>query len=395
MHTSLDLAHVAIVLSLVLSGGLLLERFRQPALVGYILSGALIGPSLLGIQGDNDTLRWMADVAIILLMFMLGLELDASSFRRSFGTALLAAGLQAVVGVGVMLGIAPLLGIDHASAILFGFIAALSSTAVAMTTLHTLGEEGSELARKATAILIAQDILAVPMLLTVGTLGEGFGMDSLLKLGLSLTVIAASLFGIFELVRHPRWVEALENLFTRGISQPIVSAMALCFGAAALSAAVGLSGAYGAFAIGLLIGNVGSIGSSYRAAAHPVHELLMMVFFVSIGLMFDFAFAFEHWLLIASILALVIFLKTVFTIGILRALGVPKEMALSLGAVLGQIGEFSFVLISLGLAEGFIDSATYKTGLIIIALSLAISPLWHSLSRRRAARLATPALPAR
>lgn len=381
MHPA-DLTHVALILFLVLSGGLFLERFRQPALVGYLIMGAIIGPGLLGLQGDDESVRWLAELAIVLLMFMLGLELDLSSFRQSIGRALGIALSQAALGVSAMLGLTLFFEMSIPTAILFGFIVALSSTAVAMTMLRTLGEEHTEMGRTATAILIAQDILVVPMLLVVSALGSGVSVGGFFQLGISLGVVAASLFTIFELVQHPQWVARLETLFARGSSQPVIAAMALCFGAAALSGAAGLSTAYGAFAIGLLIGNVGTIGASYRSAVEPVHELLMMVFFLSVGLMLDLRFVLEHLPLIGMILGITLFLKTVLTIGLAHAFGVARETALPLGAVLGQIGEFSFVLIALGLSNGLLDKEAYQLGLSVIALSLVISPVWFSLVRR-------------
>lgn len=381
MH-AFDLTHVALVLFLVLSGGLFLERFRQPALVGYLLMGAIIGPGLLGLQGDDATVRWLAELAIVLLMFMLGLELDLRFFRSSIQTALGIALSQAALGVAAMLGFTFFFDMSMPTAILFGFIVALSSTAVAMTMLKNLGESGTPMGQTATGILIAQDILVVPMLLVVSALGGGFTWDGMLHLGISLSVVVASLFAIFELVQHPQWVARFEAFFARGSSQPVIAAMALCFGAAALSGAAGLSTAYGAFAIGLLIGNVGSIGASYRSAVEPVHELLMMVFFLSVGLMLDMRFLLENLPLIGTILTITIVLKTAFTVGLARIFGVAREVAFPLGAILGQIGEFSFVLIALGLSNGFLDQETYQLGLSVIALSLVISPVWFSLMRR-------------
>ncbi len=381
MH-AFDLTHVALILFLVLSGGLFLERFRQPALIGYLLMGAIIGPGLLGLQGEDATVRWLAELAIVLLMFMLGLELDLSFFRRAIQTALGVALAQVALGVAAMLAFTLFFSMSISTAILFGFIVALSSTAVAMTMLRNLGENDTPMGQTATAILIAQDILVVPMLLVVSALGSGFTWDGTLHLGISLGVVAASLFAIFELVQHPQWVTRFETLFARGSSQPVIAAMALCFGAAALSGAAGLSTAYGAFAIGLLIGNVGTVGASYRSAVEPVHELLMMVFFLSVGLMLDIRFIIENLPLIGVILGITIVLKTAFTIALARAFGIAREIAFPLGAVLGQVGEFSFVLIALGLSTGFLDHQTYQLGLSVIALSLVISPVWFSLMRR-------------
>ena len=175
------------------------------------------------------------------------------------------------------------------------------------------------------------------------------------------------------------WVARLERMLTAGANQQVVAGMALCFAGAALSGWFGLSTAYGAFAVGLLIGNVGTIGASYRHAIHPIHDFLMMLFFLSIGLMLDFTFITENIFTILTLLGVVIFLKTAFNIYLLRLLGTPARTAYTLGAVLGQIGEFSFVLIALGLSSGFISSDGYRLALSVVALSLALSPLWFQI----------------
>lgn len=374
-----DLTHVAFILALAFLGGLFLQHLRQPAIVGYIIVGAIIGPGLLGLQGDTAAVAWLAELALVLLMFMLGLELDVKKFKSAVGTGVWVASLQVIVGVSVMTSLAVFLDWSLATAVLFGFIIALSSTAVAVTMLDELHEEDREAGRIATAILIAQDILFIPMLLVVSAMsGGGFDTSDLFGLGASFAVIVLAFFVIFEITRHPEWVERAERLFAPGTTQPVIAGMALCFGAAAISGALGLSTAFGAFALGLLLGNVGQVGASYRKAVHSIHDLLMMVFFLSVGLLLDLVFLWENIFKVLVILGVAVFLKTILTMVILRLSGTPKREAYTLAAVLGQIGEFSFVLIALGLSNGFINNETYHLGLSVIALSLVISPLWLS-----------------
>jgi CPA2 family monovalent cation:H+ antiporter-2 len=265
---------------------------------------------------------------------------------------------------------------------LYGFVVSLSSTAVAMTILRELGRDQSEAGQLATAILVAQDIAAIPMLLLITTFHGGTSGGDFVELGLALAAVGASIVGIVELTTHPAWVTRLERVFTAGTRQPAVAGLALCFGAAAFSGSIGLSTAYGAFAMGLLIGNVGELGASYRSAMHSLHDVLMMVFFLSIGLMLDARFVASHIVPIAFILGATVVLKTVGNALILRMMGTPPQSAYPLGAVLGQIGEFSFVLIALGYSNGFVGKETYQLALAVIALSLVISPVWLSLVRR-------------
>lgn len=377
-----DLTHVAIVLFFAFAGGLILQYFRQPRLIGYILAGALLGPSVLGIQTDDPTIKWLAELGIILLMFMLGLELDIGRFRNALKPALWVAGLQIVVSLSVMLSIGIYLEWPWERAIILGFAAALSSTAVAMTTLRDLGELNSSAGRLSTAILIAQDLAVIPMLLTIGVLHDSaLSFSDISETAFALIVIACSLFAIFELHRHPNWTRRIERFLSAGTKQPVIAGLALCFGAAALSGSIGLSTAYGAFALGLLVGNIGEIGASYRHAIAPLHDLLLMIFFLSVGLLLDISFLIDNVLLIGAILIAVVLIKTAGNYIILRILSVPDRSALIIGATLGQIGEFSFVLIALGLSSGFISDESYQITLAVIALSLTLSPAWLSAVR--------------
>lgn len=387
MEFTADLTHVALVLFLAFWGGLFLERLRQPALVGYIIVGVLIGPGLLGLQGDDHTVRWLAELAVVLLMFMLGLELDLTGFRKSLKTAFFVALSQMILGVSIMTLLSGYMGWSLSTAILFGFVAALSSTAVALTILNELKSITPDTKRFASAVLIAQDVLVVPMLLVIGALGAGAQQAHITELFVSMGVVILSLWGIFALVRHPGWVERLERFFVTGRNQPVIAGMALCFGAAALSGAAGLSTAYGAFALGLLIGNVGTAGASYRSAIQPIHDFLMMVFFLSIGLMLDISFILENMATIIIFLGITVLLKTLVNIMLVRATGTSTQDAFTLGAVLGQVGEFSFVLIALGLSKGLLNHETYQLALAVIALSLIISPLWLSAVKKFGARM--------
>ncbi|MEK7628164.1 MAG: cation:proton antiporter [Patescibacteria group bacterium] len=376
MESAFGITHIAFILFFAFLGGWLLQRLRQPALIGYIVVGAIVGPGLLGLQANDPTLQWLAELAIIFLMFMLGLELDISRFAKGMRAAVWVTTLQILAGLAVMVSAAILFDWPLQLGIILGFAIALSSTAVAVSMLRDLRETNSSAGRLATANLIAQDIAVVPMLLVVGAFHEGtVNFESLIRLSVALGTIALSLLAIFRLQKHPEIIAKVERILNAGAGQPVVAGMALCFGAAALSGALGLSTAYGAFALGLLIGNIGTIGASYRHAIHPIHDFLMMLFFLSIGLLLDFVFIFKNIFVIATLLGITILLKTIFNVFLFRLLGTPVRTAYTLGAVLGQIGEFSFVLVALGLSSGFISHDGYRIALAVIALSLALSPL--------------------
>lgn len=377
-----EITSIALVLFIAFVGGMVLERFRLPTLIGYIIAGMVIGPSLLGIHAQTETIRTLAEFAVLLLMFMLGLELDVHEFKRHARRSFFIAGLQVLLGVGVMLIISAFTGWSLALAVLLGLVVSLSSTAVAVSVMRHLGTLHTDTGKVAVGVLIAEDILLAPMLLVIGALGGGdFDTAHILKTALALILVVVSLFIIFELNRHPAWVQRIEGVLTKGATQPVLAGMVLCFGAAALSGALGLSTAYGAFAMGLLVGNIGEVGKEYRWAVSSIHDLLLMVFFLSVGLMLDPVFMYENWQPIAGALGAVVVLKTLGNFLLLRLSGVSSRDALGLGAVLGQIGEFAFVLIGVGLTSGFIAIEEYQLALVVIALSLLLSPIWFGLVR--------------
>ncbi len=359
-----------------------MRQFRQPALIGYIVVGALIGPSMFGIQGDTQTVKWLSEIAILFLMFMIGLELDIHSLNATLRKSVVVTALQITGAVLAMFALSYVFDWSLAVSILLGFVIALSSTAVAMTLLSEEKEEAGPIATTAIGILIVQDLAVIPMLLVVSALGSGWEFATYWRLGTALGIIGVVLFGIFELVRHPRWVDRLERLLTTGISQPVIVGIALCFGAAALTGSLGLSTSFGAFSVGLLLGNIGSVGASYRKAVRPLHDLLLTIFFLSIGLMLDVPYLIENIMPVVAILSATLLLKTVGNALVLRITGSSVREALSVGSILGQIGEFSFVLIALGLSNGFLNHDTYQLALAVIALSLILSPLSSTLVRR-------------
>lgn len=382
MHGS-DLTHVALILSLAFAGGLFFQKLRQPALVGYILVGMLIGPGLFGLQGNSAEIRWLAELAIVLLMFMLGMELNIQRFRSAMGIALTTVALQIIAGLGGASFFMWMFDWPVGRTILIGFAVAISSTAVAINVLEEMKERKSPAGRLTIAVLIAQDLAVIPMLLIIGIFNEGkIGAQDIFRTGIAIAVITASLVGLFWLQKRPDILEKLRKLLKAGHSQPVVAGLAVCFAAAALSGLLGLSTAYGAFAVGLLIGNLGAVGKSYREALHHVHDLLMMIFFLSVGLMLNFDFIWLNLLPITLLVVFTMFVKTIVNVQIFRLQGIPRRTSYTMGGALGQVGEFSFILAALGLSTGLIMQTGYQLVLTLIALTLVISPLWLRLVQR-------------
>lgn len=378
-HTH-ELTEIAIVVTVALVCGLGLGRFRQPAIVGYILAGVVLGPSVLGFVTDRDQINLLAELGVLLLLFAIGMELDVRDFRPVVRFAMIGVALQIAVAALVMLLLGALLGWGWERSLLVGFGVALSSTAVAIKLLDDVGELRTEVGRRAVGILIAQDIAVVPMMLFVATLAPArdFVVADLLPVVGALAILGGM---IWFLGRRGR-VRLPFRDFTRGQLDLIaIAALAFCFAAAALSGLFGMSAAYGAFLAGLLLGNSTDRKVMLRATL-PIQGVLLMVFFLSIGLLIDLDYIWAHIGEIVLMLLLVTLGKTALNVGILRLLKEPWPRAWLGGVALGQVGEFSFVLAAMGLSVGALTGEGYRMFVAIIALSLVISPLWLDSARR-------------
>ncbi|NQV60060.1 MAG: cation:proton antiporter [Alphaproteobacteria bacterium] len=379
MHTN-GLFEIALLATSALILGLVLQRLRQPAIVGYIVAGVVVGPSGFNLFPDRAPIETLAELGVLLLLFVIGMELSLRAFRRVLRLALLGAGAQIALSIGVMLIVMHFFGRSLEAAIVMGFVVALSSTAVAIKLLEDIGELRTAVGRTAIGVLIAQDLAVVPMLLIVDGLagGEGIALAGYLKLFLAMGLLAAM---IAVLTRRSRVGLPFSRALHGDVELAAVTALAYCFGAALISALMGLSPAYGAFLAGLWIGN-STARAPLLAAARPIQGALLMVFFVSIGLLLDLGFIWDHLAEVLSILLVVTVLKTMMNVAVLRLLREPWPRAWIVGVSIGQIGEFSFVLVAAAVGAGLVLDTGGRIAVSVIALSLMLSPLWFILARR-------------
>ncbi len=388
MHESAsDLTGLAIIALAALACGMIMQRFRQPAVIGYILAGAILGPAGLGLAENREFIQLLAELGVLMLLFLIGMRLSLRAVREVWKLALAVAALQIAVGLIAMAGVGALLDWPLPLTILIGFVVALSSTAVTIKMLEELGELRSRTGKITVAILVAQDLAVVPMMLIVASFRDGgrFGFEALFMVALSVGFLALL---VFYLLRRER----LRLPFTRvvGKNQDLIplAGLGFCFGAAALSGLLGLSAAYGAFLAGLVIGN----STARRVMIHhtaPIQAVLLMVFFLSIGLLIDFRYIWDNLGTVVLIVFFVAVLKTALNIVFIRLMDGDWPRAFLSGALLAQLGEFSFVLAALGLGAGVISDEAHRLIVAITVLSLLTSPFWLETARRlhRIARL--------
>ncbi len=381
MHESAsELTGLAVIALAALACGMVMQRLKQPPVMGYIVAGALLGPAGLRLAENREFIELLAELGVLMLLFLIGMELSLRAVREVWRLALAVTALQIAVGLGAMSALGALLGWPLPLTVLLGFVVALSSTAVAIKMLEEIGELRSRTGQITVGILVAQDLAVVPMMLIIGSLrgGAGFGLAAVFKVALSLGFLALL---VLYLVRRER----LRLPFARVVGQnrdliPLAG-LAFCFGAAALSGLLGLSAAYGAFLAGLVIGNSTSRRIMIRHTG-PIQAVLLMVFFLSIGLLMDFAYIWENLGTVALIVLFVAVLKTALNIVFIRLLGQDWPRAFMSGVLLAQLGEFSFVLAALGLGAGVIAGEEYRLIVAVTVLSLLASPFWLATARR-------------
>ncbi len=379
MHATFNLTEIALVVLAALGCGILLERIRQPAVLGYILAGVLLGPSLFALVESRENVAILAELGVLLLLFLIGLELSLQEFKKVWHISIICTLLQLAGSLAVAMLIAKLFALSFGLSVLLGCSIALSSTAVAVKMLEGIGELHTETGRLTIGILIAQDLAIVPIILVLRSMGAPvFDYLVIAKIMISVGLLAAL---ILFLSRR----ESLKLPFSKLVAGheellPLMS-LAFCFGLAAISGLIGLSAAYGAFLAGLILGNT-SERHALRSYTKPIQSVLIMVFFLSIGLLMDLQFIWANLLKVVMLLSFITIGKSLLNIGILHTLGQPWRRSFLTGLLLAQMGEFAFLLTTVGLETNLIDANGSKLVISLAALSLAFSPFWLTGARR-------------
>ncbi|VXB28523.1 cation:proton antiporter [Massilia sp. 9I] len=383
-----------ILLFLILSGILIptLQRLRINQVIGFLAVGTLVGPFGLGLLAEDlpwlafltfprdDGISMLAEIGVLFLMFMIGLELSAArlwAMRRwvfGAGTA------QVLITAALIGGALILYGLDTQASVILGLVLSLSSTAVVMQLLAQQQATGSRLGQAAFAILMLQDLAVVPILLLIGALGSGAG-DGVAMLAITTLAKAAIAIALIYLVGG-RVVHKLFRSFAEHRQPDVFMALILLstFGIAGLSAAAGLSMALGAMIAGLLLAET-EFKHEVELMVEPFKGLLMGLFFMSVGMSIDTRQILEAPLLLGAALAGLVLIKAVVVALLTRIGGLPWGRAVEGGLLLGQGGEFAFVAIGYAITSKVLDPSLGARVMLVVGLSLFITPLLARLGR--------------
>ena len=375
-----ELTQITLILCSTLVGGLLLKRCKQPPLVAYMITGVVLGPSVTGLIEISTNITLLAELGITLLLFIVGLELSLQAFKRVYKKTLLIVIIQIITSLFLTAVIGSLFDWSTARTLVLGFAISISSSAVAIGVLEDIGELRTEIGRLAVGISVAQDLTVPFMIIILVSLsgGEGFGLAD----GFNLFAAAIILVGLMAfLMKRERLTIPVLHTLPENSNLLSLMVLSFCFAAASISGALGLSAAFGAFLAGLTIG-ASSDRQRVLNSALPLQDLLMMVFFLSVGLLVDVTFVANHALQILLLAGAAILGKTLVNVLALKIIGQSWNSALIAGLSIAQIGEFSFVLAAIGLDRMIITNDGYKYLVAVIAFTLLLSPLWLGFARK-------------
>ncbi len=369
MHLPL-LQDVVIILGLSVIVVYLFQRLKLPAILGLLITGMIAGPNGLVLVHAVHEVEMMAEVGVILLLFIIGLEFSLKTLASLKKAVLLGGFLQVGLSIGAVMGLALMVGFKWQQALFLGFLVSLSSTAIVLKQLQQRGEHNAPQGRLALAILIFQDIIVVPMMLLTPILSGQDTGDSIWWLLLkAVGVVIVVLYGASYLI--PRALHAVAQ--TRNRELFILTVVVICFAVAWGTNAAGLSLALGAFLAGLIISES---EYSYQATGIvlPFREVFSSFFFVSIGMLLDLRFFAEHVAVILALALLVMLLKLFIVVIAVVVLGYPRRTSLLTAMALFQVGEFAFILAALGLQYGLLDEGLQQYFLATSIITMAITP---------------------
>lgn len=366
-----------LVILAILSIGVLLlcARCRIPSVVGLLLTGVLSGPHGLALIARVSEVEVLAEIGVILLLFVIGIEFSLKRLMRIKRLVLMGGALQ--VGITALItcvlarsGLAASMG----QAVFYGFLVALSSTAIVLKLLQDKGLIETPHGQSVLAILIFQDIAVVPMMMLTPLLGGGAGSSTpevLLLLGEGVLVMAAVLLAAQVAVPYLLFHIAK----TRNTQLFILSILTICFTVAWITSSIGLSLALGAFLAGLIISE-----SEYSLHATgyvlPFEQIFTSFFFVSIGMLVNLGFVVSHLTEVLAVTTIVITLKLIIASLVILVLGYPLRTAILVGMSLCQVGEFAFILAAVGAKHKLIAGDSYQLFLAISLCTMALTPFF-------------------
>lgn len=387
MHHDISLiTTLAAGFGLALILGFIATRLKLPALVGYLLAGIAIGPATPGFVADAQIASQLAEVGVMLLMFGVGLHFSVDDLMAVRKIALPGAVVQMAVATALGAGVATFWGWSLGSALVFGISLSVASTVVLLKALESRGLVDSGDGRIAVGWLVVEDLAMVLVLVLLPALAPSLGgkaTEGARSMGMTIFITLAQVGGFiaFMLIVGRRLFPWLLWQVTKTGSRELFT---LCVIAAAVSIAYGSSAIFGvSFALGAFFAGMVLRESQFSARAAedtlPLQDAFAVLFFVSVGMLFDPAVILEEPLHVLATVAIVLVGKTLAAFAVVLLLRYPVRTAAIVAASLAQVGEFSFILAGLGMALGLLPKEGNDLILAAALISIALNPVMFSL----------------
>ncbi len=380
LETVAILTDIVLIFSLSVGIVFLFHKLRIVPIVGYLVSGVIIGPSVIGLIKDQTMIELFAEIGVILLLFTIGIEFSLKELIKSRRTIVLGGGMQVLLTIVVVTLIAIAAGQPPGIAIFLGFLVSMSSTAIVLRILSERAEMESPNGKVTISILIFQDlgiilmVLLVPLLAgTAGTSSSAMIFSILKAIAIVLLLIVAGRFIVPTILYH--------IVRTRNRELFLLGMIVICLGTATLTSMAGLSLAIGAFIIGLIISES---EFSHQALSEilPLRDVFNSLFFISIGMLLDLGFVLDNFSIILYVVILIILIKFMLSMVSTVVLRYPIHTAFLVGLSLAQIGEFSFVLSLIGIQHGLLNNDIYQIFLASAILTMIATPFMIQMGPR-------------
>ena len=370
-HTFLE--NLALVLCTAAVTSFLFQRIRLPVVFGYLVAGMIVGPYLpIPLAADEKVLQALSELGVILLMFSLGLEFRLQKVAQIAGTSGLAALLETMTMVGLGYIVGHLLGFTQLESVFTGAIVAISSTTIIARAFDENRVQG-KLREIVFGILIVEDLIAIILIALLTAIATGAGLSAW-SLTITIVRLITFLVGLVlvGILIVPRFVKGIVRL--ERAESTLVGAIGIAFAAAFVAYAFGYSVALGAFIGGSLVAESGESARIERLV-HPVRDMFVAIFFVSVGSLIDPRLVAAHWGAVLVLSGLVIVGKVIAVTAGSFITGNGLRYSIQTGMSLAQIGEFSFIIAGVGLAAGATRGFLYPVAVAVSAITTLFTPL--------------------
>ncbi|MEP7273366.1 MAG: cation:proton antiporter [Acidobacteriota bacterium] len=377
-HGTSLVAELLILLLASIPIAFLSTRLRQPVIVGFMITGIIIGPYGLGLVSEVEAVEALAEIGVVLLLFTIGLEFSLKRMMDMRRLVLLGGGLQVGLTIAGVAGVFALAGRSPALALYFGFLFALSSTAIVLKAYLDRAEIDTPYGRAAVGILIFQDLCIVPLMLFVPILSgrEGSSLSNIaLRMGTAVAVVAGIIFTARKLV--PLLLRHIVRLRSGEVF--IIFVVLVAFGTAWLTSKFGLSMALGAFIAGVVLSE-SEYSHQIVSDFTPFRDVFNSIFFISIGMLLSMGFLTANLPTVVVWVVATLVGKGLIIFLVAKILGLSLRIALIVGIGLCQVGEFSFILAKVGVEQGLLAQNDYQSFLASSILSMIMTPFLISVA---------------